>query len=145
MRFLYKTDGNVAGLIARVFLGVVILPHGFPKLLTFEQTVNGLMSGALLPYYVAVLVVIGESVGAFSLIIGFMSRFCAASMIVIMVGAVQLFHLKHGFFMNWKGNQMGEGYEYHILVVGLALVVVACGGGRFSVDGLITRFLHRGN
>ena len=145
MRFLYHTDSNMAGLIARVFIGAVILPHGLPKLLSFEQSVGGLASGVGLPYYIAVLVVIAESVGAVSLIIGFLSRFCALSMIVIMAGAVQLFHFKHGFFMNWKGNQTGEGYEYHLLVVGLALVVVVCGSGRFSIDGLITKLLHRGD
>ena len=46
-------------------------------------------------------------------------------------------HLPHGFFMNWYGTQEGEGFEYHILVVGLALASVFLGGGRFSVDRLV--------
>ncbi len=141
MRFLYQTDRNHAGLVARVFLGAVMLPHGLPKLMNFEQSVGGLTSGVGLPYVIAFLVVVGESIGAFSLILGFLSRFCAFSIGIIMAGAVWLFHYNHGFFMNWKGNQSGEGYEYHILAIGLALVVTVCGGGRFSVDGLITKIV----
>lgn len=141
MRFLYQTDGNVAGLVARVALGAVMLPHGLPKLMNFERTMGGLTEGAGLPSVVAFLVIAGESVGAASLIAGFLSRFCAFSMGIIMAGAIWMFHLSHGFFMNWKGVQAGEGYEYHILAIGLALVVTVTGGGRFSVDGTITRIL----
>lgn len=138
MRFIYETERNHAGLIARVVLGAVMLPHGLPKLLNFEQAIGGLTTGVGLPYYIAFLVIAGESVGAFSLIIGFLSRFCALSIGIIMAGAVHLFHFKYGFFMNWKGNQMGEGYEYHILAIGLALVVTVCGGGSYSMDRWIT-------
>ncbi len=143
MRFLYQTDGNYAGFIARIFLGAVMLPHGLPKLLNFEQTIGGLTSGPGLPYLVAFLVIVGESVGALSLILGFLSRFCAFSIGIIMAGAIWMFHFKHGFLMNWRGDKAGEGYEYHLLAIGLALVVTVCGGGRFSIDGLITRAFGR--
>ncbi|QMU55872.1 MAG: DoxX family membrane protein [Candidatus Mycalebacterium zealandia] len=142
MRFLYKTDDNLAGFFARVALGAVMLPHGYPKLVNFERAIGGLTDGVGLPYAVAFLVIIGESVGAVSLIAGFLSRFCAFSIGIIMAGAIWMFHLKHGFFMNWGGNpEAGEGYEYHVLAIGLALVVTVAGGGRFSVDRLITRIL----
>lgn len=136
---MFKT-GGYAGLIARVTLGVVMLPHGWPKLAGFERAFEGLTAGAGLPGVVAFLVIVGESVGAVSLIMGFMSRFCAFSIGIIMAGAVWMFHLNHGFFMNWKGNQAGEGYEYHILAMGLALVVTVAGGGNFSVDKKIADF-----
>ena len=41
--------------------------------------------------------------------------------------------------MNWYGNQKGEGFEFHILAAGLALVVLIRGGGAISVDRLLTR------
>ncbi len=144
MKFLYQTaGGNCAGCIARVFLGGVILPHGLPKLLHFEQTIAVLTSGLGLPYFVALLVIVGESVGALSLIVGILSRFCALSIGIIMAGAIWMSHFKYGFFMNWKGNQAGEGFEYHLLAIGLALVVIVCGGGKFSVDRLIARAFRR--
>jgi putative oxidoreductase len=52
-----------------------------------------------------------------------------------MAGAVLIAgHLENGFFMNWTGQQAGEGYEYHLLAIGLALTVMVLGGGRWSVD-----------
>jgi putative oxidoreductase len=85
-------------------------------------------------YLVALLVIASESVGAIALIVGFLSRFCAASLVIVMVGAVYMAHWANGFFMNWFGNQPGEGFEYHLLVVGLALTVVVGGAGRWSID-----------
>ena len=51
-----------------------------------------------------------------------------------MVGAIATVHLANGFFMNWSGAQKGEGFEYHILAIALALVVMLRGSGAASVD-----------
>jgi putative oxidoreductase len=56
-----------------------------------------------------------------------------------MIGAALMAHASNGFFMNWFGAQAGEGVEYHLLVIGLALSVVISGGGRFSVDGALAK------
>jgi putative oxidoreductase len=40
--------------------------------------------------------------------------------------------------MNWSGAQAGEGFEYHLLAVGLALVVAIKGSGAFSIDRWLT-------
>ena len=58
--------------------------------------------------------------------------------LVMLVGALTV-HGKHGFFMNWYGTQPGEGYEYHLLALGIALALVIGGGGAWSVDALIAR------
>ena len=42
-------------------------------------------------------------------------------------------------FLNWGGKQKGEGIEYHILAIAMALAVIIGGGGAFSIDGLIAR------
>ena len=47
----------------------------------------------------------------------------------------------NGFFMNWYGNQKGEGFEYHLLAIGLALIVLIHGGGKASLDSVIQRKL----
>ena len=49
-----------------------------------------------------------------ALLAGLLTRFAAASPAVIMLAAVAMVHLPHGFFMNWFGKQQGEGYEYHV-------------------------------
>jgi putative oxidoreductase len=41
--------------------------------------------------------------------------------------------------MNWTGNQKGEGYEYHLLAIGLCLVILFQGSGKFSIDSWLSR------
>src|SRR5437660_1243690 len=67
-----------------------------------------------------------------------LSRFAAASLALVMLGAVALAHVHAGFFMNWAGTQQGEGFEYHLLAIALALVVVVAGAGRASIDRKLT-------
>lgn len=142
MGSILKTDDDFAVFIARIVLGLVMLPHGLQKLLGmfggagFTGTVDFFV-GSGIPYIVAVLIILGESLGAIGLILGFLSRLCAAGIAIIMLGAIFMVHLPNGFFMNWFGSNAGEGYEYHILAVGLALVVLIKGGGKWSVDGAI--------
>jgi putative oxidoreductase len=56
---------------------------------------------------------------------------------VIMLGAIITSHLQNGFFMNWFGKQAGEGYEYHLLVIGVSLALLITGAGKWSVDKVI--------
>lgn len=143
MGSILRTDQDFAVFVARIVIGFVILPHGLQKLLGmfggagFTGTVDFFV-GSGVPYIVAVLIILGESLGAIGLIIGFLSRICAAGIAIIMLGAIFMVHLQNGFFMNWFGSKAGEGYEYHILAVGLALVVLIKGGGKWSVDGTIS-------
>ncbi len=141
---LFRTDEDITGFIARLTLGVVILPHGLQKLLGmfggygFTGTVDFFVSQGI-PYIVGVLIVIGESFGAIGLIVGFLSRLAAFGVGLIMLGAIFMVHLPNGFFMNWIGNQKGEGFEYHLLALGLALVVLIKGAGKWSVDGALAK------
>lgn len=134
---------DTAALVSRVFLGIVILPHGLQKLLGmfggygFSASVE-FFSGMGIPSVIGALIVLGESFGAVFLILGFLTRVSAAGIGLIMLGAVFMVHGQHGFFMNWFGNQAGEGYEYHLLALGLSAALVISGGGRLSIDRLIS-------
>lgn len=138
------TKDDVGAFIARITLGIVILPHGLQKLLGmfggagFSGTVDFFVSSGI-PSFVAILIIIGESLGALGLILGFLSRIAAFGITVIMLGAIFMVHLPNGFFMNWFGSNAGEGYEYHILAVGLGLIVLIKGGGIWSVDRAIVK------
>lgn len=137
---MLKTDSSLSATIARLTLALVFIPHGLQVTLGlfggygFSGTMGFLTTQAGLPWLVAFLVIMAESVGAVALALGFMTRFCALSLMGVMLGAIFTVHLPHGFFMNWFGNQQGEGYEYHLLVIGLALSLVISGGGCCSVD-----------
>lgn len=144
LRSIFRTEDDASALIARLVLGIVILPHGLQKLLGmfggagFTATVDYFVSSGL-PAFLAVLIIIGEAFGALGLILGFLSRLAALGITIIMLGAILTVHVKFGFFMNWAGTQAGEGFEFHLLAIGLALVVLIRGGGLWSVDAAITK------
>ncbi len=147
MKALFQTDDAWAGLVLRVTLGLVMFPHGAQKLLGwyggfgFSGTMNFFTETMHLPWIVAFLIIMGESFGSLGLLLGFLTRFTAASYVVIMLGAIMLVHLPHGFFMNWFGKQQGEGYEYHLLVIGIAIALMITGAGKWSVDQLVAEKL----
>jgi putative oxidoreductase len=145
MKAFFQTDDSWTGLILRLTLGLVIFPHGAQKLLGwyggfgFDGTL-GFFTGTMgLPWIIAFLIIMGESFGSLGLLVGFLTRFSAASIGVIMLGAITLVHWPNGFFMNWFGKQAGEGFEYHLLVLGIAIVLTIVGGGRWSVDQQIAQ------
>jgi putative oxidoreductase len=147
METIFKTDDSWSSLVLRVVLGIVIFAHGAQKLLGwfggngFSGTMGFFTNIMHLPWLIAFLVIIGESLGSVALIAGFLTRITAASYIVVMLGAIATVHWPQGFFMNWSGKQPGEGFEYHLLVIGMSAVLLIVGGGKWSVDGLISRRL----
>lgn len=140
MKRLMRTDGGAAGLILRLTLAIVIFPHGAQKTLGwfggggFSGTID-FFSGQLgIPAAIAVLVIAAEFLGSLGLLFGFLTRICALGIGAVMLGAVFMVHLPNGFFMNWMGTQQGEGFEYHLLVLGIVLALLVTGGGAASVD-----------
>lgn len=113
-----------------------MLPHGLQKAFGmfggpgFEGAMQFL--GGQFGTIVGFLVILGESLGALFLILGFMTRFSAASIGVIMAGAIYFVHGKNGFFAP-------GGYEYHLLTIGIAIALVMRGGGALSIDALISK------
>ena len=123
-------------LIARVVIGSIFAVHGAQKLFgAFGGP--GLSAVVQMMGPIGYLVTIGEFFGGLGLIFGFLSRFSAASIILIMLGAIGMVHGRVGFFMNWAGNQAGEGFEYHLLAIGALLPIVIAGPGRFALGRLL--------
>jgi putative oxidoreductase len=137
---LIATDGDWKATIARVALGLVILPHGLQKTLGLfggyglHGTMDYLTGTIGLPSAIAFLVIMAESAGAVGLIVGALGRVAAAGIGAVMLGAIATVHWTNGFFMNWAGTQAGEGFEYHLLALALAAVVIRAGSGAASVD-----------
>jgi putative oxidoreductase len=122
---------DVSLLLLRIIVGMIFAVHGADKLFGafsgggLADTVK-IMGGGVVPY----LVVIGEFFGGIGLILGFLARFSAASLIVIMIGAIVKVHFKNGFFST------GGGFEYNLALIGLLLPILLCGPGRFSIGRL---------
>lgn len=142
---LTTTHAGIAGTVLRVTLGLVMFPHGAQKLLGwfggygFEGTMGFLTGNVGLPTPLAALVIVAEFFGSIALVLGLFSRAAVVGIISVMIGAIVTTHLPNGFFMNWTGQQAGEGFEYHLLVIGMALAILIQGSGRLSVDRILAR------
>jgi putative oxidoreductase len=146
---LLATDSSTTSLVQRVALGAVIFPHGAQKLLGWfggygwDGTMGFLTQGAGLPTPIAALVIIIEFFGALALIAGVGTRAAALGVTAVMLGAIATVHGQVGFFMNWGGTAAGEGFEYHLLALALAIPLVIRGAGAFSVDRVLAKVLAR--
>ncbi len=148
MRF-FTTDRSLTLLFLRATLGAVILPHGLQKVFGwyggygFDGTM-GFFDSLGVPAILGFLVILSDFLGSLALIAGVGTRLAAFGTIGTMAGAIFLWHWPNGFFMNWSGTQAGEGFELHLLALGLAFPLLIRGGGAYSVDRLIARSLGAG-
>jgi putative oxidoreductase len=143
---ILRTDSSRLDVtLLRAVLAIVMWPHGAQKVLGWFGG-HGL-SGTLtyftdtlgMPWWLGALVIVIEFVGPLLLLVGAGARVVGVAYIAVMVGAVTVGgHLQNGFFMNWSGAQAGEGYEYHLLMIGAAAVVVISGAGAWSVDAALS-------
>ncbi len=83
------------------------------------------------------LAIAAEFLGSNCLVIGLLTRVAASAIACVMVVAIATVHWPHGFFMNWEGKQKGEGFEYHLLALGIALALMIAGAGACSLDAAV--------
>ncbi len=143
MKKIFQTANSWSILIIRVMLGIVMFPHGAQKLFGmfggygFSGSMGFFTEKMHIPAFFAFLAIIAEGLGSMGLIIGFLTRVAAFGILCNMTVAIWMVHWPNGFFMNWFGNQKGEGFEYHLLVMAICLALLISGGGKGSVDRAI--------
>jgi putative oxidoreductase len=144
MKKLMSTGNDVAFTILRVVLGVVFLAHGSQKMLGlfggygFHASM-GFFTHMGMPAPLAFLIICTEFFGGLGLIFGLLTRIAALGVSGLMIGAIFMVHLPNGFFMNWMGNQKGEGIEYHLLALAVAAALLLRGAGAFSLDRALSK------
>lgn len=149
VKTLVETDNSSAQLLIRLALGVVIFPHGAQKVLGwfggpgYGATVTA-FSALGFPLWAIILLMFSEFCGSLLLVLGLFTRVWALTIGAALAICLKMNHLQYGFFMNWFGQQQGEGYEYHLLALGIALALVVRGGGRLSLDRILARDRRRG-
>lgn len=140
MKRILQTKENSSLTVLRIMLGLVLFPHGAQKLLGwfggfgFEGTMKYFTDTVGLPWIIAFLIINIEFFGALALIMGFGTRIIAVAVVSLFTGIILTSHLANGFFINWFGNQKGEGFEYHLLILGMALSLLIGGAGKWSLD-----------
>jgi putative oxidoreductase len=145
MNVFLKTSNSPALLFIRVALGIVMFAHGAQKVLGwyggqgFEKTIETFQTQMHFQPWLTILLMAIEFLGSLGLILGVFTRLAALGIGTSISVCAYMNHLQNGFFMNWFGNQPGEGFEFHILVVGIALALFVSGGGLLSADKLMAR------
>jgi putative oxidoreductase len=141
-RELLRTANSIPLAIVRFGLGLVMFAHGAQKMLGwfggagFSGTM-GFFEQMGIPAVLAFLAIAAEFFGGLGLIFGFLTRIAAFGVFMNMLVAILKIHGHNGFFMNWAGNQPGEGFEFHLLAIAIALAVIVGGAGAYSIDHAI--------
>ncbi|HAR95971.1 MAG TPA: hypothetical protein DCR97_08430 [Deltaproteobacteria bacterium] len=146
---LLRTEGDLSAFLLRLTIALVLFPHGAQKVFGWFgghglwPTLQYFQDDLGIPFLFGVVAVAAEFLGSISLFFGFLTRVAAFVVAVEMIVAVTLLHLGFGFFMNWMGQQKGEGFEYPILFLGVCLALILKGGGMWSIDRLLYGRRHR--
>lgn len=142
---LTRTSDSLSPVLLRLTLAAVLFPHGAQKLLGwfggygFTGTM-GFFTGTMgIPWILAFGTIMIEFFAPLLLLIGAGTRLAALGLGTVLTTAMFMVHVQNGFFMNWFGTQKGEGIEYFLLIIGLALSLIISGGGRWSVDRMIRK------
>lgn len=137
---VYGSLSDLAEALLRVAAGGFLIPHGAQKLFgafggygleatgQYFQTQIGFANG----YLAALGAGSVEVFGGLALALGLFTRLAAGSIAVMLLVAASV-HIGAGFF--WTDG----GWEYPVLWAVIALMFVARGGGRYSLDRMIGR------
>ena len=148
LKRLLQTTNDPVFTIIRLMLGLVFFAHGAQKMLGwfggygFSRTLSAFSTSGM-PISLALFVIFTEFFGSVAPICGTFVRVASGAIALLMVGAIAMVHAHFGFYMNWFGQQKGEGFEYHLLAIGLAVAVLVRGAGSFSIDGLLSKSTAR--
>ena len=139
LKRLQQTDDNLGSIFLRISFVMMMLPHGAGKVFGIwggfglEKTLHHFTENLGVPFIFALLAIAVEFFSSLAIVVGFQTRINALLLAGVMFVA-SLFHLQHGFYMNWFGQKAGEGFEFHILAVGMMLALAMLGGGKYSLD-----------
>jgi putative oxidoreductase len=136
IRPLTGPAGDLALLLARVVLGVVLIAHGWQKV--FEYGFSGVTAsfaklGVPAPPVSAAYASVVELVGGVLLLAGVLTTVVGVLVVLDMLGAFLFVHAGHGIFVE------SQGWELVAVIAVGALLLVGAGAGRFSVDHVINR------
>jgi len=145
MRPVVATSNDVTIAVCRLILGIIFFIHGSQLALGwfggygFNGTMHFFTTQLGIPAIFATIAILAQFLGALGLLVGLLGRIAAFGIACVMLVAIMKVHIAVGFFMNWYGAQKGEGYEYHLLVLALCLLIIVKGSGAFSVDRILSK------
>jgi len=146
LRKLLHTNNDAVLSIVRLVLGVVFFAHGAQKMLGWfggygYGATMGFFEHNGIPAVFAFLAIAAEFFGGIGLLLGLLSRVAAFGITCNMLVAIATVHHRFGLFMNWTGQQKGEGFEFHLLALAITFLIMVRGAGALSLDRLLSRSL----
>ena len=145
LKRILGTSDDYTLTILRLVLGIIFFAHGAQKALGWfggfglHATVGAFTGMMHIPAPLAYVAIAAEFLGGLGLIVGLLTRLAAFGIAMNMLVAIFTVHLQYGLFANWFGNQKGEGIEFHLLVVAIAIVLMARGSGALSADRALSK------
>ena len=131
---------DLALLLARVALGVILLAHGWQKF--NEWTLDGTAAafadmGIPAATAAATFSTAVEVLGGAALILGVFTPVVALLNTANLLGALVLVHAGNGVFVG------DNGYELVLALAAGLLLIAMLGAGKYSIDGLLGRPINR--
>lgn len=141
-----NVSGQIAPLLIRLPLGIIMMAHGSQKLLGLfggpglTGTLKNFEDSLHIPPIFTLLAIIAEFAGGFGILAGFLTRLSATGIATVMAVAIYKIHWANGFFLNLHCLPgRGHGLEYPFALLGMALYLVLTGGGQWCLDRLVFR------
>lgn len=145
-RIFSSTAESLALLLLRISLGSIFIAHGSQKLLGafggqgLTATFKAFEENLGIPPVLTMLAIIAEFGGGIGVLCGLLTRVSAFGIASDMAVAILKVHLVNGFFLNsYCLPGKGNGVEYSIALLGMALALVLSGGGKWAIDRLLWR------
>jgi len=139
-----ETLNSLGLLTARLTLGSVFFAHGAQKAFGWfggfgiSGTMGYFQNTLGVPAPLALLGVLAEFVVSLMLLAGVSTGLAGVIAVLQMAAAIYLSHAKNGFFMNYFGQLPAgrEGFEYNLVLIGIAIMLFFVGAGRYSLDAV---------
>lgn len=139
------TDNSLSSLLMRLSAGAIFAAHGAQKLFGsfggggLEGTAQWMASIGLQPGYLMALAAgSAEFFGGIALLLGLLTRPAACVLAMTMLVAVITVHLPNGLFLS------NNGYEFGLALLAITGALVLNGGGKLSLDRLLSARLSNG-
>jgi len=141
LRKLIKDRSSLLPLILRITLGLILIPQGFHLIINYYDSLDWLMKGTFqLPFLVAYAIIVIEFYGGIFLIAGLSGRLTAGAIGLLVIAAIS-YHSIPGLSTDLLGQTIGQGIEFHLLVLAITLVLIITGSGKVSLDHIINRVI----
>jgi len=121
---------DLAKLLLRISLGILILFHGVHKLIHGIAPVKAMVNSAGLPEFFSYGVYMGELIAPLFIILGLYARIAAGVLVVNMLTAI---YLAYGFSMTMSKHG-GLSWETPLLYLVMSILVILLGSGKYAVN-----------